>query len=404
MLRNALTVGVVATFAIGCASHVVSSDWNAELAEPSGAGGAPAAGSGGSAPAGAGGQPNEGGTSSGGSVGSTPPKRKLRDTAPGDVVIFDPDEVYAVGYVSDVDQYVGPYGIAPLADTSDAVTALPLFGKEHIRRTDGHLLYSFNGADSNGLGIKLPLYEFRRDEVDLANHTNGESFLDDVVSACALAPRGTSGQPNQPGDYLVSFDDAVFHWCMQDMWPSTSRMVWYSATQPSMTFASEGVVTIGRDNRTLVWAQNDTYSVMDFATGTAFASHSVQELFAGVPSGAYALATRATADGFWLAGGSPDYQAVEAMQWVRLDLSGALVGSGYYAPLPAGVTLDPGNWTSSHPVIDGRGALYQFAWIGSETVIVRRPMSGESDVYYRSSVYDVSHPHQVMPSYLVTAH
>jgi hypothetical protein len=370
----------------------------------SGTGGAPVAGSGGSAPAGAGGQPNEGGAPSGGSAGAAPPKRKLRDTAPGDVVIFDPDEVYAVGYVSDVDQYVGPYGIAPLADTTDAITALSLFGDEHIRRSDGHLLHSYLGSDSNGLGVTTPLYEFRRDEVDLANFTKGESSFDDVVSACAAAPRGTSGQPNQAGDYLLSFDDAVFHWCMQDMWPATSRMVWYSAAEPSFTFASEGLVTVGHDNRTLVWAQNDTYSVVDMRTGTGFASHTVQELFIGVPSGAYALATRAHSDGFWLAGGSADYESVEAMQWVRLDLSGTIVGAGYYAPLPAGVTLDTGNWTRSHPVIDGRGAFYQFAWLGSEPVIVRRPMSGDSDVFYRESVYDISHPHQVMPYYLVTAH
>jgi hypothetical protein len=130
----------------------------------------------------------------------------------------------------------------------------------------------------------------------------------------------------------------------------------------------------------------------------------VQELFVGVPSTGYALATRAEADGFWLAGGQPDYQSIEAMQWVRLDLSGAIAGSGYYAPLPAGVIIDTNNWSISHPVIDGRGALYQFAWLGSDAVIVRRPMSGESDVYYRSSVYDISHPHQVMPYYLVTGY
>lgn len=449
MFRSASVGSVVAVaIAIGCAPRVSSSDGDYELAEGGGAsgaspiatggaptmpnaggatgsvagapgfretpgsgtfqgahtGGAPAAGSGGSAPAGAGGQPNEGGASNGGSSGSMPPGRKLRDTAPGDVVIFDPDEVYAVGYVSDVDQYVGPYGIAPLADTSDAVTALSLFGDEHIRRTDGHLLYSYLGSDANGLGVTMPLYEFRRDEVDLANFTKGESYFDDVVSACALAPRGVSGQPNQPGGYLVAFDGSLFHWCYQDMWPATSRMVWFSVAQPPITYASEGVTTVGPDNRTLVWAQDDTYSVVDLATGVGFATHSVQELFVGVPSGAYALATRAHQEGFWLAGGSPDYQSVEAMQWVRMDLSGAIVGSGYYAPLPPGVTIETNNWSTSHPVLDGRGALYQFAWLGSEAVIVRRPMSGDSDVYYRASVYDISHAHQVMPQYLVTAY
>ena len=55
-------------------------------------------------------------------------------------------------------------------------------------------------------------------------------------------------------------------------------------------------------------------------------------------------------------------------------------------------------------MLDGRGALYQFAWEGSDAVIVRRPMSGVSDVFYRTSSYDISHPHQVMPQYLVTAH
>jgi hypothetical protein len=248
------------------------------------------------------------------------------------------------------------------------------------------------------------LYEFRRDEVNLDNHTNGEAFLDDVVSACALAPRGTSGQPNQPGQYLLAIDGATYHSCYEDNFPGAPHTAWYSAARAPMPFLPDHVVTVGPNNRTLVWAENGTYSVIDLATGTGFASHTVQELFTGVPLGAYALAVRAHDEGFWLAGGSPDYQAIEAMRWVQLDLSGTIVGSGYYAPLPASVTLEPNNWTSSHPVLDGRGALYQFAWIGSDAVIVRRPMSGESDVYYRSSVYDISHPHQVMPEYLVTAY
>jgi hypothetical protein len=55
-----------------------------------------------------------------------------------------------------------------------------------------------------------------------------------------------------------------------------------------------------------------------------------------------------------------------------------------------------------HPVIDGSGALYQFAMLGGENVIVRRPMTGQSTIVYRASDWPVTRPHTVLPEYLVT--
>jgi hypothetical protein len=91
------------------------------------------------------------------------------------------------------------------------------------------------------------------------------------------------------------------------------------------------------------------------------------------------------------------------MQYVDVDLTGHVVAKGYYAPLPAEVSVNEGQmWTWKHPVIDGTGALYQFAVAGSENVIVRRPMTGESTIVYRANDWPVTRPHTVLPEYLVT--
>ena len=90
------------------------------------------------------------------------------------------------------------------------------------------------------------------------------------------------------------------------------------------------------------------------------------------------------------------------MHYLDLDLSGKVVKTGAYASLPSGVTVASSNWDSQYPAIDGSGALYQFADLGADSVIVRRPMTGVSTIVYRQSQWSPNHPHQVSPTYLVS--
>jgi hypothetical protein len=349
-----------------------------------------------------------GGTSGSGTGGTPDPGippvagRKLRDTVPGDAVVFDPDEVYADGYVSDVDGYVGPLGIAPLADTRDTVIALPLFNEAQIRRTDGHLLYSFNAPDANGEGFTTPLYEFRRDEADLEHLTKGEAVLAEVTAGCASVPSKTTGLATGAGNYAAAFDGPLYYSCYVHETAESNEASWYSASGSPQPRAPGAVVSIGAEGRALAWSEDGSYTVFDFVTGATFQSHSTRELLGDDPSSTYALATRAHASGFWLAGGPPGDEPSAEVRWVSLDAAGAIVATGLYPPLPAGITLQSNNWGRASPVLDGKGAFYQYAFDGTDGVIVRRPMVGESTVAYRSSSYDPSNAHQVAPQALVT--
>jgi len=423
----------------GCASHVTDSQsssattagggstavWSAGGAATAsggalGAGGAgttnrsPDASIGGGEPEG--GAPSQGGTggtvtASGGAsgepildAGATPPHR-LRDTTPGDVVVFDPNAVYAIGYVSDVNYYEGPYGIAPLTDTADAVLALPLFGDYWIRPSDGHLLYSYLGSTPQG-GQTTPLYEFRRDETDYTMPTVGETSLADVHAGCAAAPRGPTGDPNNDGGYIVAVDGPVYYGCYQDLgYNLGSRELWFSASGTPMSTGGLYPYSMGVNGRMLGATDGGTYGVFDLVAGAPVVPmHSVEQLFGGDASKTAALTTRAKKDGFWVVGGPFNDHPTDQQVWVDIDLAGNVVGTGSFAPLPAGVDVTYNNWTGSYPVLDGSGALYQYANLGSEGVIVRRPMtgSGDSTIAYRKSSFNGTRSHMVDPFLLIT--
>lgn len=325
----------------------------------------------------------------------------LRDTPPGAVVQFDPDEVYAVGYVSDVNQYAGPYGVAPVENTEDSVLALPLFGETYLRATDGHLLYTTQGSNSDGA---TTLYEFRRDEADLTNLTAGEMVVADSTVDCAAVAQGPGG-PNQPGgDYVVGFDGVIYHSCFVNLGVNLATPDdWYSPSN-ALLASSLYPVSVGVGGRAFAVTSGGTITVYDLASANVFARHTVQSLFNQDAAVVMTVAVRAHSGGFWVAQGPPNTAPSEAVSYVDLDLSGNVVQAGVYAPFPSGITVSYDSWTGSWPAIDGHGALYQFALNGEDGVIVKRPMSGESTVVYAQSSWDVSHPHQVAPQFLVTAH
>ena len=190
------------------------------------------------------------------SFGAGPPPKQgppIRDTPPGGVVVLDPNRVYAVGYVSDVQDELY-YGIAPVEDTTDAVLAIPVFSSLFIRPTDGHLLYTFEGTDQQGLGIGEPLYELRRDTGPLADFNAGEAVQQDGPALCLAEPPGQDGQPNTSGNYAVGFDGALYHSCgfyFESKNNATGYFpTWYSADQipqPSDLFTTYSIAAGGRN-------------------------------------------------------------------------------------------------------------------------------------------------------------
>jgi hypothetical protein len=202
--------------------------------------------------------------------------------------------------------------------------------------------------------------------------------------------------------YFVAYDGTVWHSCYLDFGNGNSPIVWYSSSGATLPASIATPVTIGADGRVLAWAEDGTFTVCDPVTGKVFGRHAASELLPG-STGNWMLTARAHAGGYWLAGGTLNYEPSEFLTWAALDTSGSLLQRGRFAPFPAGVTVETNNWTSKYPVMDGTGALYQFAMLGTEGVIVRRPMHGtDSTIVFRVSQWDVSHPHQVLPEYLVT--
>ncbi|HVU00569.1 MAG TPA: hypothetical protein VHE30_02415 [Polyangiaceae bacterium] len=426
-------LGVVA-LAVGCAGKDTSSA--RAPVEPGSTGGGSTAlpgagGSSGGAFSSAGGGSSAGGSSTGGSspggassggaatvsdggsgvplpsdAGSLPSRAKLRSTNPGDPPVFDPDGMYVVGYVSDVNQYDGPYGIAPVDDISDTVLALSLFGHEVVRRGDGHLLHDFLGSDPMGNGIGTPVYEFRRDEGDYANLTYGETVVADTTATCAAVPLGPSAAPNRAGRYFVSFDGAVFVSCYVDLGENQGSLEkWYRSDRTELPLDGLSPITAGPEGRLLAVSDHGTHVILDLKTGTRVAAHSTNELFGGDAGSTFLLHARALSEGFLLLGGPPNYEPTENLLWVALTRDGDIVSTGTFAPVPAGVSLQYDNWTGKYPMLDGLGRLYQFGVEGTDDgVIVRRPRlgQGDSEVVFRQSSWATTHPHQVMPEYLVT--
>lgn len=316
--------------------------------------------------------------------------------------VFDPDEVYMVGYVPDLNENGENYGIAPVLAPDHALASIPLGASIRIRPTDGHLLYSYLGSDTQGNGATTALYEFIPEVTQLLNFTKGEAIVVDGPSLCANASPSKFGGPIVPGGYAIGLDGIAYYACIRDPATSAGALSWFldglelPFQQSPSAFGSGGRILGADDNGFLV--------VLDARSGTIFGSHTVSELFTGL-SMAAGVAARAHSGGFWLAGTSGTWDASPdfAIDYVDLDTNGAVVAHGHYAPMPQGVTLPENNWTGAYPVIDGHGSLYQPAMVGDDAVIVRRPMSGQSDIVYRASQWDGSHPHTVTnPLYLVS--
>jgi hypothetical protein len=364
---------------------------------------------GGAASNGAAGAQDVGGAASTGGAGTgqldsgapSPPKHKLRDIPPGEPVVLDPDDVYALGPVTDVSTDFG--GIAPLSDTQDAIVALN--GPVVIRNTDGHVLYSLAVTNPNGSAQPERLYEFRRDDGVLQNITAGEAVLGDYAAACATVPSNPMFELNGTGSYVVAFDGPVYSTCGARYLTNGAviKVIWLTSSDELLPPPpQESILRIAENGLVLSHAGlGNVYSVSDASTGAERGTVSMSGIFGDPTASGFAWATRARPDSFWIAGSGPE-NTLEAVNWVELDASAKIANTGSYAPLPAGVTIKADQWTRLVPVIDGKGALYQAAFDGDEPVIVRRPMSGSSSIAYRLSSYDSHNAHQVLPEGLVT--
>jgi hypothetical protein len=336
--------------------------------------------------------------------GSTGPS--LRDTPVGQAPHFDPDAIYIVGESSEVvATSQRPYGIASLAAPDQGITGIPIFASVYLRRTDGHVLYSYLGSAPNGDGVTKGLFEFKRDEGPYANGSDDALTVGEAVVDNAERPCG----PIAPGDglrYRVGFDGSVLHTCgntyeMARRAPSEAQYeAWYDSSGKRVYFGNPSLEVVGANGRTLVFPDAGGVVVLDLANGSMLASLMPYKPMIA-EHGFNGGASRSREDGFWLAATAADSMNPEAT-WTDIDLAGQIVGTGVYPDMPEGVMMTTTNWEEHWPALDGRGALYQFAMQGEEGVIVRRPMQGQSEVVYRSSQWDASHPHDVLPDQLVT--
>jgi hypothetical protein len=334
--------------------------------------------------------------------------RALLDTQPGESPLLDPDQIYAVG---DSSEALGagldrPDAIAALSATDQAILGIPLFSSVYLRRTDGHVLYSYLGSAPDGLGITSGLFEFRRDAAPFGDGndvllTTGESVVEDAQKPCGPTPSGDTLR------YRVALDGSVYHTCggtYELAHRSTNENdyeAWYDASGKRVYFGLLGLETIGAEGRALAFANDGAWAVIDLADGSTVATAMPMKprvTGSGFNGGAF----RARADGFWLAFTAVDSMSPEAL-WTSLDLAGNVVGEGSYVPLPSGVAIPTNNWGELWPALDAQGALYQFAAQGDELLIVKRPMQeGTSEIVYRQSSWDGTHPHDVLPRLLLT--
>jgi hypothetical protein len=304
---------------------------------------------------------------------------KLRDTQLGDVVVLDPGRVYAVGTVSN--NSYGGYGIAPVDDMSDYITGIPDWMSIFIRPTDGHLLYATLANPSTTDPRRTPLYEFRR-SARLYNLTENV-----VLDGPALCNTNTAGKEVVDG-YIVGLDGRAY--CICGNWD------WYSPQGEQGKPNAHIPLSIGNGGRTLGSALNPPdnygnvdwlgYTVYDFTTGVSFVTRPWLEGDAG-PGLRGDVSTRPRADGFWMsvaANFDPDNTAV---QYYNLDLTGRLLNTGFYPPLPD-TTKDRSGYNNSLPAIGVDGALYEIHDGGHS--IVRRPLSGASTVVWQWNATDAA--------------
>jgi hypothetical protein len=331
----------------------------------------------------------------------------LRDTPVGEAPQFDPDAIYIVGESSEVvATSQRPYGIASLAVPDQGITGIPIFPETlSIRRSDGHLLYSFSGSAPDGQGVTKGLFEFKRDEGPFANGRDDDLSVGETVVENGERPCGPLA-PGYSQRYRLAFDNSVLHTCsnvyeMAHRLPGEAQYnAWYDTDGKRLYFGPPDLGTIGANGRALAFPDAGGVIVLDLANGSMLAS--LMPVYPAISGqGFNGGASRSRADGFWLAATAVDSMSPEAT-WTDIDLSGQIVAAGVYPDMPEGVLMTTNNWEEHWPALDGRGALYQFAWQGDEGVIVRRPMQGQSEVVYRTSQWDPSHPHDVLPEQLVT--
>ena len=211
-------------------------------------------------------------------------------------------------------------------------------------------------------------------------------------------PSGSLG-PNTSAHYAVTFDGVVYHSCALDQATSGLQraLVFERPRQATYRPQQPAGDRIGRQST--VGDGRRVYSVSDLATGTVFGTDTTLELFGA--GAAFAIASRVPCGGVlacWRPPERPTDRARHATPEPRRS-SGAILAQGDYAPFPPGITLNQNNWSTKWPVIDGYGALIISAWAGDDAVIVRRPMSGQSEIVYRQTAYHYSHAHQVFPAY-----
>jgi len=317
------------------------------------------------------------------------PQTTLRAAEPGSAPQLDPDAVYIVGWTPELGDNSTALAIAAVDAPEDSVGAVGYFSHGWIRRSDGHLLYQDNNYGD-------PMRELLRDALPIAPYTSdGPSYHQGETSFASNLPcEPSETQQTTQRRYLVAWDGSYYHSCnWQDAVPSpadTNTEAWYDAAG---ALAYEGAVwpqRIGAQRRLL--GQRDSALVgIDLDSGAELANIDLE--------GRWISAVRMRADGFSVALRTPPDYATAAVSpsgaalppdertWLDLDLSGAILARGSYAPLPAALSyVNTGNpWGNGAAALDGAGRLYEFAGDqDGNVVVVRRPRGeGEGEVAYR---------------------
>lgn len=297
----------------------------------------------------------------------------LRSAAVGEAPVFDPGAVYLLGYTREFNVGDGDgsgLSIAPVDDPTDSVGGFGYFTDAMIRRTDGRLIYQDNSGQDYAT-------EFLRDAALLEPHPNSEG---ETVHASSLPCDPTETEPpmGYPRSYLLSYDDVLYHTCAvhdDDYAIGDDTRVWYSAEGELVYDGGAWLERIGAQKRALAYDENDLV-VLDLESGTQVGSVQLD--------GLEVVSVRSLADGFTLA---LHREGEPGRYWLDIDLDGATIARGSYAPLPPNTRYVPygtNAWAIRTGAIDAQGRLYEFAGTlqDGSVVVVRRPREGASEIVY----------------------
>jgi hypothetical protein len=300
--------------------------------------------------------------------------------------IFDPEQVYLLGTLGGVSCDRG--AIAPVLEPDKVVAGFDCGTIEtttRIRPTDGRLLYM--------LGERLYVFESDSSSYTSASATRYPASPvenDTVVSTPGCGTRELSA-------FTVSATGAIYYRCGSDWYDPQHQLVvgqvptLLQVGADGSALTRQGIHTFARsrlqpgalDASVLGDAGGEDAAVEDAGeastdagvdAGTDAGGDGEPELvpFVGLPARGI-IASRPQPDGYWVALAG---DAIASELW-HVDFDGHASQLGVYPAPPGGQQV-----TVSEAKLDGEGRLFQIVVGGLRDRVIRRSVSGTSEVLY----------------------